>query len=58
MTQAVVSLLPSDVEKRLHDFILAGKSGSLTLHVKEGSIVKVHWQDFETIRVDRSDVRG
>jgi hypothetical protein len=48
---AVVSVLPREIEERIADFLVAGKTGSVELHINGGSIES--WKIIESGRVRR-----
>ena len=53
MNVTVCSVLPHEVEQRLAQFLAAGKTGSIELHVNAGSIQS--WKMIETGRVRLTD---
>lgn len=52
MTVTICSVLPAEVETRLAEFLAAGKSGSVELHVNAGSIES--WKVIENGRIKRA----
>lgn len=48
-------LLPRDVECKLREFLIAGKTGQMVLHIKDGSILAANLS--ESIHVDTAGVR-
>ena len=47
----LISLLPREVEEKLEEFLVAGKTGSMELHINAGSIEA--WRIIESGRVRR-----
>ena len=46
MNELAAEVLPIEVQRRLKEFLDARKTGQLTLHIKEGQILKGNTNEF------------